>query len=83
MNNHNGQPAATIGSLVKVKEHGMDEEEVFRLAEVTRPAVNQLSPDSAMGQALLGAQPGDEVTVNGPVGPIKFDVLDVRPEQSS
>ena len=82
MNASNGRPAANIGSMVKVKEHGMDEEEMFRLAEITKPAVNQVAPDSAMGQALLGARPGDEVTVNGPVGPIKFDVLDVRPDET-
>jgi transcription elongation GreA/GreB family factor len=74
--------AATIGSVVKVKEQGVDEEEVFRLGNVTKPMDNQVAPDNAMGQALLGAQPGDEVTVNGPTGPIKFDVLDVRPERS-
>jgi len=73
--------AATMGSVIKVKEQGMNEEEVFRLAEVTKPMDNQVAPDNAMGQALLGAQPGDEVIVNGPTGPIKFSVLDVRHEQ--
>jgi len=78
MNYFRHRQAATIGSVVKVKEHGMDEEEIFRLGEVTNPNENQIAPDNAMGQALLGAQPGDEVTVNGPTGPIKFDVLDVQ-----
>ena len=82
MSQHADRPAATIGSLVKVKEHGMDEDEVFRLGEVTKPTVNQVAPDNAMGQALLGARPGDEITVNGPVGPIKFDVLEVQPERA-
>jgi len=82
MSHSNGQQAATIGSVVKVKEHGMDEEEIFRLGEVTKPTDNQIAPDNPMGQALLGAQPGDEITVNGPTGPIKFAVLDVRPEHS-
>ena len=78
----NGQ-TATIGCLVKVKERGMDEEEVFRLGRVTKPKDNQVAPDDAMGKALLGAQPGDEVTVVGPAGPIQFAVLDVRPERSA
>ncbi len=82
MNDSKSQPTATIGSVVKVKEEGMDEEEVFRLGTITKPKDNQVAPDNAMGQALLGAQPGDEVTVNGPTGPIKFAVLDVRPEHS-
>jgi transcription elongation GreA/GreB family factor len=82
MNHSENGQTATIGCLVKVKEHGMDEEEVFRLGAVTKPRDNQVAPDDAMGQALLGAQPGDEVTVNGPIGPIQFAVLDVRPEKS-
>ena len=82
MSDSNSQQCATIGSVVKVKEHGMDEEEEFRLADVTKPMDNQVAPDNAMGQALLGAQPGDEVTVNGPTGPIKFSVLDVRQDRS-
>ena len=81
MSHSANRPAATIGSLVKVKEHGMDEVEVFRLGEVTKPMDNQVAPDNAMGQALVGAQPGDEITVNGPTGPIKFAVLDVQSEQ--
>jgi transcription elongation GreA/GreB family factor len=66
-----------VGCWVKVKEEGLDEEETFRIGEVTRPRENQIAPDNAMGKALLGAEPGDEVTVEGPVGPIKFSVLDV------
>jgi transcription elongation GreA/GreB family factor len=68
---------ASIGSWVKIQEHGMDEVEVFHLAPVTNARENQISPDNAMGQALLGVQPGDEVTVRGPAGPIKFSILDV------
>jgi transcription elongation GreA/GreB family factor len=81
MGNSTGRQAATIGSLIKVKEYGMDEEEEFRLGHVTRPLDNQVAPDDAMGKALLGAKPGDEVIVNGPVGPLRFAVLDVRQEQ--
>lgn len=77
MNEVNQGSTATIGSWVKVREHGEDEPEVFRLGPVTRPRDNQLAPDNAMGKALLGAQPGDVVTVAGPVGQIKFTVLEV------
>lgn len=73
----NGDTKVDIGCWVKVKEEGMDEEEMFRIGPVTRPGANQIAPDVPMGQALLGAEPGDEVTVEGPAGPIKFEVLDV------
>jgi transcription elongation GreA/GreB family factor len=82
MSDSKSQQTATIGSVVKVKEQNMDEEEVFRLGTITKPKDNQVAPDNAMGQALLGAQPGDEVVVNGPTGPIKFFVIDVRSERS-
>jgi transcription elongation GreA/GreB family factor len=80
MNQEHAQnvPEATIGSVVTVKEHGADEEEVYRLGEVTRPRENQVAPGDAMGQALLGAHPGDEVIVHGPVGPLRFDVIEVQ-----
>ena len=71
------EPRVDMGCWVKVKEENMDEEETFRIGPVTRPRENQIAPDNAMGKALIGAQPGDEVTVEGPEGPIKFEVLDV------
>ena len=77
MSDTNNARIASIGSWVKVQEHGMDEVEVFHLAPVTNARENRIAPDNAMGQALFGVQPGDEVTVRGPSGPIKFSVLDV------
>lgn len=74
--NH-GEAKVDIGCWVKVKEEGVEEEELFHIATVTRPHANQIAPDNAMGKALIGAVPGDEVTVEGPAGPIKFLVLDV------
>jgi transcription elongation factor GreA len=66
-----------VGCWVKVREEGMDEEETFRIGSVTRAGENQVAPNVPMGQALMGAAPGDEVTVEGPVGPIKFEVIEV------
>ncbi len=83
MSESNRQDSATkvdLGCWVKVKEEGMDEEEVFHVDTITRPGKNQIAPDNAMGKALIGAEPGDEVTVEGPTGPIKFAVLDVGRE---
>jgi transcription elongation GreA/GreB family factor len=76
-NSNASEPRVDVGCWVKVKEENMDEEETFRIGSVTRPRVNQIAPDNAMGKALIGATPGDEVTVDGPEGPIKFEVLEV------
>ena len=76
-NNSNHETKVGVGCWVKVKEENMNEVETFRVGSVTRPHVNQVAPDNAMGKALIGAKPGDEVTVDGPEGPIKFAVLDV------
>ncbi len=78
-----GDTKVDLGCWVKVKEENMDEEETFRIGTVTLPRKNQIAPDNAMGKALLGARPGDEVTVEGPEGPIKFAVLDVGREEES
>jgi transcription elongation GreA/GreB family factor len=76
-NNNDNETTVDVGCWVKVKEENMNEVETFRVGPVTRPRENQVAPDSAMGKALVGAKPGDEVTVDGPEGPIKFAVLDV------
>ena len=83
MSDDKSRQAATIGSLVKVRERGEDEEEVYRLGNVTRPLNNELAPDNPMGKALIGAAPGDQITVKGPIGTIEFDVLEVRHEEGA
>jgi transcription elongation GreA/GreB family factor len=83
MNEDKRHQAATIGSLVKIRERGEDEEEVYRLGNVTRPLSNELAPDNPMGSALIGAAPGDQITVKGPAGAIEFEVLEVRQAESA
>jgi Transcription elongation factor, GreA/GreB, C-term len=78
-----GGKTVTVGSWVKVKENGTNEEEIFHIAGITKPKENQIATDNVMGQALLGAQPGDEVIVEGPTGPVKFSVLDVGNDGSA
>jgi transcription elongation GreA/GreB family factor len=82
-NRDNEDTKVDIGCWVKVKEEGVDEEETFRIGAVTRPRENQIAPDNAMGKALIGAEPGDKVTVEGPTGPIQFAVLEVGRERDS
>lgn len=77
MNQANDAKAACVGSWVKIRERGTKEEEIFHIARVTNALEDKVSPDNPMGKALLGARPGDTVTVQGPVRPIKFSVIDV------
>jgi len=73
----NDRKTASVGDWIKVKEQGFDEVEVYHLARITNPKKNMVAQDNPMGKALVGVRPGDEVTVHGPSGPIKFSVLDV------
>lgn len=77
MNQANDTKTADVGSWVKIQELGTDELEIFHLDRVTKASQNKVSTDTAMGKALLGARPGDTVTVQAPVGPIEFSVIDV------
>ena len=76
-NNQDSHAKVEIGCWVKVKEEGMDEEETFQIGDVTRLQNNQIALDNPLGQALIGSAPGDDVTVDGPTGPIKLTVLGV------
>ena len=82
-NNENNGPKVEVGCWVKIKEHGDEEVETFHIGSVTRLQDNQIARDNAMGQALLGAEPGDDITVDGPAGPIQFEVLEVGTPDNS
>jgi transcription elongation GreA/GreB family factor len=69
--------SVAMGSWVKVKEEGDDEVEVYRIAGHTNLRQNAIAADNSMGKALLGAKPGDQVTVPGRTNPIKLHVLEV------
>jgi transcription elongation GreA/GreB family factor len=75
------QPRVSVGCWVKVSEEGTAEEEVFQIVDSTRANVleNKIPPGNAMAQALLGAEPGDEVQFDAPRGRLKFTVLEVGP----
>jgi transcription elongation GreA/GreB family factor len=66
-----------MGSWVKVQEVGDDDVEVYHIAAHTNVRRNTIALDNVMGRALLGAKPGDTVTVPGRSTPIKLQVLEV------
>lgn len=71
----------SLGSWVRVKDAIYEEEEFYRIAEKSEPRENKISPETALGEALVGASVGDEVSVHGPAGTVKFVVLDVGKDE--
>jgi transcription elongation GreA/GreB family factor len=80
MNQPDHHQTVTMGSWVKVREEGAEEVELYHISAFTNVRQNRIAVDNALGKALLGAKPGDEITVAGRTNPIKFQVLEVGRE---
>ena len=71
--------AVGVGTVATVVDEDGDEMEFF-----VAPAENKVagmllaSPDSPLGAALIGAQPGDTITYEAPGGTFSYDVTAVR-----
>ena len=73
----------SLGSTVKVRFVADGEEETFVLvgALESDPLCNRISNESAVGSALIGAKPGDRVTVEPPSGETyELEVLEISHE---
>jgi transcription elongation factor GreA len=69
-----------VGSLVTVVDGDGDEMEYFVApTENRRPGVLLASPSGPLGQALLGAKPGDDVAYQAPAGTFTVKVTKIRP----
>jgi len=70
----------SLGNLVTVVEDGRDEEEIFRVVGPAEadPAKGKVSNESPLGQALMGRQEGDAVTVQAPGGEIAFRIVSIQ-----
>lgn len=71
---------AIFGATVSVEDVDTGETKQFTLlgpdeADYSRGSVSVLSP---VGQALLGKEVGDEITVNAPRGRINYEITDIR-----
>lgn len=71
--------AVEIGSLVTVREDGEEHEYLVATLENRVPGFDLASPSGPLGQALLGARPGDRVDYQAPGGIFSIEVLAVRP----
>ncbi|HSL25170.1 MAG TPA: transcription elongation factor GreA [Acidimicrobiia bacterium] len=69
-----------IGSVVTVIDGDGDEMEYFvAIPENKEPGFLLASPSSPLGQALMGAQVGDEVSYAAPGGTFTVTITQVRP----
>ena len=71
---------AKPGKLVTIRHEGDDEPETYLLGlrEERGGEYDILTPDSPLGQALLGRSPGETVVAQAPRGELKVELLEVR-----
>lgn len=68
-----------IGSTVRIKDLEFDEELNYQIVGGSEANTdeNMISNESPLGQALIGAVEGDIVTVQAPIGEIRYEVLEI------
>jgi transcription elongation factor GreA len=65
-----------VGSHVTVVEKGTKEQEIYHLvgSAEAKPSEGKISIESPLGKALMGAKPGQKVTVKAPDGDLVFTI---------
>ena len=68
-----------IGSTVLIKDLEFDEELNYQIVGGSEANTdeNMISNESPLGHALIGAVEGDIVTVQAPIGEIRYQVLEI------
>jgi len=70
----------TVGSVTTViDDDGVEMEFFIAASENKVPGLLLASPDSPLGSALLGAEPGDDVDYEAPGGTFTYHVKAIRP----
>lgn len=72
--------AVTLGSIVKVKdiEEGVEETYTIVGSQEANPREGRISDDSPLGKGLHGHKKGETVSIEAPVGVIKFKIVSVK-----
>ncbi len=68
-----------IGSKVRIKDLEYNEELEYRIvgSNEANTDAGQISNESPLGHALLGASTGETVMVQAPMGELKYEVLEI------
>ena len=69
-----------LGSTVTVLDKEFDEEVTYKIvgSQEADPMNGAISEDSPFGRALMGKNPGEDVTVDAPAGPVEYKILKVE-----
>ena len=69
-----------IGSIVTVRDIEFDEVEQYRIvgSQEANPMGGKISSDSPFGLGLMGHGVGELVTVEAPVGTLKFEIIKIE-----
>jgi transcription elongation factor GreA len=69
----------TTGVLVSLRYVGDDEVERYLIGSIEerREGISVVSPNSPLGQALMGHKPGDRVSYDAPSGPLAVEITSV------
>ena len=72
--------AVTLGSLVRVYDLEFEEEQQLEIvgSQEANPSEGKISDDSPLGRGLHGHRVGDTVTIEAPVGELKFKILSLE-----
>jgi transcription elongation factor GreA len=67
----------TTGVVVSLRYTGDDDVERYLIGSIEerREGVSIISPNSPLGQALMGHSPGDKVRYEAPSGPLAVDIV--------
>jgi len=70
----------TLSSVVRVRDVEEDFEETYEIvgSQEANPKAGRISDDSPLGQGLIGHRAGETVTINAPMGELKFEILSVE-----
>jgi transcription elongation factor GreA len=73
----NGGNVVSVGSTVKVKAG--DNERTYTIvgSNEANPAEGRISNESVVGQKLIGAKPGDKISIDTPGGKVIYEILTI------
>jgi transcription elongation factor GreA len=71
--------AVSTGVIVSLRYAGDDEVERYLIGSIEerREGINVISPNSPLGQALMGHKVGDTVRYEAPSGPLEVELVEI------